>query len=136
MDLTDALAFARTRREGALVTLKRDGRAQLSNILYLFGEDGVIRISVTNSRAKTANLRRDPRASLYVPGDTFWAYVVLDATAELSPWPVPPTTPWSTSSSTCTGRRPVSIRTGTSSARPWWPKVAWWCASVPGTAMG
>jgi len=84
MDLADALAFARDRRNGVLVTLKRDGRPQLSNILYVYGEEA-IRISVTDSRAKTANLRRDPRASLYVPGDSFWAYVVLEATAELSP---------------------------------------------------
>ena len=45
----------------------------------------VARISVTDSRAKTKNLRRDPRASLYVVGDDFWSYVVLDATAELTP---------------------------------------------------
>ena len=43
------------------------------------------RISVTDSRAKTKNLRRDPRASLYVVGDDFWSYVVLDGTAELTP---------------------------------------------------
>ncbi len=42
-------------------------------------------ISVTDTRAKTANLRRDPRASLYVLGDNFWQYVVIEATAELSP---------------------------------------------------
>src|SRR5260370_23832377 len=29
--------------------------------------------------------RRDPRASLYVVGDDFWSYVVLDGTAELTP---------------------------------------------------
>ena len=42
------------------------------------------------SRSPTAgprrrNLRRDPRASLYVLGDNFYQYVVLEATAELSP---------------------------------------------------
>src|ERR1700737_47986 len=29
--------------------------------------------------------RRAPRASLYVVGDDFWSYVVLDGTAELTP---------------------------------------------------
>jgi PPOX class probable F420-dependent enzyme len=85
MDLTAALSFAKDRRNGVLVTLKRDGRPQLSNIAYALGEDGRIRISVTADRAKTKNLRRDTRASLYVPGDNFWAYVVIDGTAEVTP---------------------------------------------------
>jgi len=86
MDLSPALRFARARREGVLVTLRRDGRPQLSNVLYGIGEDGdTIRISVTDSRAKTRNLRRDPRASLYVVGETFWSYVVLDGAADLTP---------------------------------------------------
>ncbi|HUZ08542.1 MAG TPA: PPOX class F420-dependent oxidoreductase [Acidimicrobiales bacterium] len=83
MELAEAIAFARARSEGVLTTLRRDGRPQLSNIVYrLDGDD--IRISVTDQRAKTRNLRRDPRGSLYVPGDSFWAYVVLDGTVELS----------------------------------------------------
>jgi PPOX class probable F420-dependent enzyme len=79
-----ALEFVRSRHQGVLVTLRRDGRPQLSNIAYHLGNDGVIRISVTADRAKTKNLARDPRASLYVSRDDFWAYVVIDGTAELS----------------------------------------------------
>lgn len=85
MDLDQALAFARPRHQGVLVTLRRDGRPQLSNIAYALGDDGTARISVTDSRAKTKNLRRDPRGSLYVPGDTFWEYAVLDGEVELTP---------------------------------------------------
>jgi PPOX class probable F420-dependent enzyme len=86
MDLGPALRFVRTRREGVLVTIRRDGRPQLSNVLYVIGEDGdTIRISVTDSRAKTRNLRRDQRTSLYVVGETFWSYVVLDGAADLTP---------------------------------------------------
>jgi PPOX class probable F420-dependent enzyme len=85
MELDAALAFAADRHQGVLATVRRDGRPQLSNILYLLDEDRTARISVTDARAKTRNLRRDPRASLYVVGDTFWAYVVLDGTAELTP---------------------------------------------------
>jgi PPOX class probable F420-dependent enzyme len=44
----------------------------------------VIRISVTDGRAKTANLRRDPRASLYVGRSDGWAYVVLEGDVTLS----------------------------------------------------
>jgi PPOX class probable F420-dependent enzyme len=85
MDLTEALAFARDRRQGVLVTIRSNGRPQLSNIMFVPGEGDTLRISVTDDRAKTANLRRDPRASLYVPGDSFWQYLVIEAAAELSP---------------------------------------------------
>lgn len=73
------------RHQGVLVTLKRDGRPQLSNIAYALGDDGVVRISVTDGRAKTANLRRDPRASLHVSSPDFWSYAVVEGDAALSP---------------------------------------------------
>jgi PPOX class probable F420-dependent enzyme len=84
VDLSIAIAFSRERHQGVLVTRRRDGRPQLSNILFGIGDDAIARISVTDSRAKTNNLRRDPAASLYIPGDSFWSYAVLDGTAELS----------------------------------------------------
>ncbi|RZU12559.1 PPOX class probable F420-dependent enzyme [Kribbella rubisoli] len=69
---------------GVLVTIKRDGRPQLSNVTYVF--DGTrVRVSLTDGRAKTKNLRRDPRASLYVDGPRGRTYVVLEGKAELSP---------------------------------------------------
>jgi PPOX class probable F420-dependent enzyme len=74
---------------GVLVTIKRDGRPQLSNVTYVF--DGTrVRVSLTDGRAKTKNLRRDPRASLYVDGPRGRTYVVLEGTAELSPVAVDP----------------------------------------------
>jgi len=85
MELDTALQFAREHSHGVLVTLKRDGRAQLSNIAYHVGDDGVVAISVTDGRAKTANLRRDGRASLHVTRDDFYAYVVVEGDAELTP---------------------------------------------------
>jgi PPOX class probable F420-dependent enzyme len=84
MELTEALDFIGPRHWGVLTTIRRDGRPQLTNIAYDLGDDGIIRISVTGSRAKTKNLARDPRASLYVVGDTFWAYAVIDAGVTLS----------------------------------------------------
>jgi PPOX class probable F420-dependent enzyme len=69
---------------GVLVTLKRDGRPQLSNITYLYDGER-IRISLTDDRAKTRNLRRDPRASLYVNGPRGRSYVVVEGKAELTP---------------------------------------------------
>src|SRR5580658_835044 len=85
MELTEALDFVRQRKEGVLTTIRANGRPQLSNIIYVAGDDDVVHISVTDGRAKTANLRRDPRASLYVPGDSFWQYIVLEGAVELSP---------------------------------------------------
>ena len=69
---------------GVLVTLKRDGRPQLSNVTYVFDGER-IRVSLTDDRVKTKNLRRDPRASLYVDGPGGGSYVVLEGKAELSP---------------------------------------------------
>jgi PPOX class probable F420-dependent enzyme len=85
MELAEALAFVQARKNGVLTTIRANGRPQLSNILYVPGDDGVLRISVTDSRAKTKNMRRDPRVSLYVPGDNFWQFVVVEGTAELTP---------------------------------------------------
>ena len=91
MELADALAFVRARKNGVLTTIRSNGRPQLSNILYVPGSDDVLRISITDGRAKTKNIRRDPRVSLYVPGDNFWQFVVLEGIAELTPVAADPT---------------------------------------------
>ncbi|NNN33837.1 PPOX class F420-dependent oxidoreductase [Streptomyces sp. S3(2020)] len=71
---------------GVLVTLKRDGRPQLSNVSHAYYPDErIIRVSVTDDRAKTRNLRRDPRASYHVTAADRWAYTVAEGTAELTP---------------------------------------------------
>lgn len=72
-------------RRGVLVTIRKNGWPQLSNVTY--GWDAgtqTIRISTTDDRAKTANLRRDPRASFHVTSGDFWSYVVVDGHAALS----------------------------------------------------
>ncbi|TDP92111.1 PPOX class F420-dependent oxidoreductase [Labedaea rhizosphaerae] len=85
MSTSDNDLLASTHR-GALVTLKRDGRPQLSNVGHTYDPaTGVLRISVTDGRAKTANLRRDPRASYYVTTPDLGAYLVAEGTAELTP---------------------------------------------------
>ena len=85
MDLDAALDYARPRRNGVLVTLKADGRPQLSNISYVVQADGTIAISVTADRAKTRNAARDDRVSLHVTAEDFWSYVVIEGDAELTP---------------------------------------------------
>jgi PPOX class probable F420-dependent enzyme len=85
MELSDGLNFIRDKRNGVLIALKSDGRPQSSNISFAVGDDDVLRISVSDGRAKTANLRRDPRASLHVNRDDFWAYVVIEANVTMLP---------------------------------------------------
>jgi uncharacterized protein len=71
---------------GVLATVKRDGRPQLSNVSYYFDARHVaVQVSVTEPRAKTRNLRRDPRASLLVTSDDGWSYAVAEGAAELTP---------------------------------------------------
>lgn len=80
------LAMIRGNTLGVLATVKRDGRPQLSNVMYHFDSRAVaVEVSVTEPRAKTRNLRRDPRASLYVPSDDGWAYAVAEGEAILTP---------------------------------------------------
>jgi PPOX class probable F420-dependent enzyme len=93
MELTNAIDFARTNRQSVLVTLRRDGRPQLSNVLHQVTDDGVIRISITADRAKYKNLVREPWAALHVTREDFYAYAVLEGGVTLSPVPSAPDDP-------------------------------------------
>jgi PPOX class probable F420-dependent enzyme len=71
---------------GVLATIKRDGRPQLSNVTYHCDPRTLsIDVSVTEPRAKTRNLRRDPRASILVSSEDGWSYAVAEGDAVLSP---------------------------------------------------
>ncbi|MFD9906156.1 PPOX class F420-dependent oxidoreductase [Streptomyces sp. NPDC059063] len=73
-------------RVGTLVTLKRDGRPQLSNVGYAYDPHArVVRLMVTYDRAKTRNLRRDPRATFFVSSPNGYAYMAAEGEAELTP---------------------------------------------------
>ena len=73
-------------RGGSLVTLKRDGRPQVSVVSHAFDPaTTTLRVSITESRAKTRNLRRDPRASYLVTSPDLRAYAVGDGIAQLTP---------------------------------------------------
>ncbi|KUI37211.1 pyridoxine 5'-phosphate oxidase [Mycobacterium sp. IS-1496] len=70
---------------GVLATIKRDGRPQLSNVSYHFDARAVaLEVSITEPRAKTRNLRRDPRASIHVTADDGWSYAVAEGDAILT----------------------------------------------------
>jgi PPOX class probable F420-dependent enzyme len=80
------LDFLAGHSRGVVVTIKRDGRPQLSNVVYGFDPAGArVRVSVTADRAKTRNAARDPRVSMHVSSPDFWSYVVVEGDAELTP---------------------------------------------------
>ncbi|MGY1738341.1 MULTISPECIES: PPOX class F420-dependent oxidoreductase [unclassified Geodermatophilus] len=80
------LAFVAEHQMGVLATVKRDGRPQVSNVGYAYDpERRLFRISVTDDRAKTRNLRADPRVTLHVTSRDFWSWVAVEGTAELTP---------------------------------------------------
>lgn len=83
MDLADALTWASSRQNAVLVTLRGDGRPQSSDIVYAV-EDGRFLVSVTDDRAKTVNMRRDPRVVLHITEPSSWSYLSFDAVSELS----------------------------------------------------
>jgi PPOX class probable F420-dependent enzyme len=84
MELPAALTWAGERKNAVLITLRKDGRAQSSDIAYTV-EGDAFKISVTADRAKTANMRRDPRIVLHITDPGSWSYLSFDGTAELSP---------------------------------------------------
>ena len=85
-DQSALLEFFSEHTRGTLATIKRNGVPQLSTVAYAFDpRSRVIRISVTDDRAKVVNLRRDPRASFHVVSEDGWSYAVGEGRVELSP---------------------------------------------------
>ncbi|HWD04677.1 MAG TPA: PPOX class F420-dependent oxidoreductase [Amycolatopsis sp.] len=85
-DDTALYSLLGSRRNGVLATLKRDGRPQLSTVSHHFDpESRTIRVSITETRAKTKNMRRDPRVSYHVGSEDGWSYVVAEGEAVLTP---------------------------------------------------
>lgn len=80
-DPHDLLAEARL---GVLATIRSDGRPQLSPVTPFYDRDaGVIYVSMVEGRAKTVNLRRDPRAALEVTRSDGWAWATADGSVTL-----------------------------------------------------
>jgi PPOX class probable F420-dependent enzyme len=79
------VALAAARNIGALATIKPDGRPQLSAVKFTLDPvTPMARISMIEDRVIVHNLRRDPRASIYVGNPDGWTYAVLEGTVELS----------------------------------------------------
>ena len=88
VDRDELLDFARTRHRLTLVTTKRDGRPQMSPVTGGIDAEGRIVVSTYPDRAKTRNLRRDPRATVLVHSDDWdGPWVQVDGTAEVLDMP-------------------------------------------------
>jgi PPOX class probable F420-dependent enzyme len=72
-------------RLGVLATIKSNGLPQLSPVTPFYDAGaGAIYVSMTEGRAKTANLRRDPRAALEVTSADGWAWATAEGTVTLT----------------------------------------------------
>jgi PPOX class probable F420-dependent enzyme len=86
MSESELHALLADQHAGVLVTLKSDGRPQLSNVNHIYDPGArLLRVSITADRAKSKNLSRDPRASYHVTSPDFWKWAVADGDAELTP---------------------------------------------------
>lgn len=83
MDINEATAWASQRTVGTLITIRGDGRPQSSDVAYSIDGNQIV-ISLTETRAKTRNIARDPRVVLHVSEPRQASYVSLDGTATLS----------------------------------------------------
>ena len=84
VDLAGLLEFVRPRHRMVLTTHRRDGAPQLSPVSAGVDPAGRIVIATYPRRAKAANLRRSPAASLLVLSDEWnGPWVQVDGTAEV-----------------------------------------------------
>jgi PPOX class probable F420-dependent enzyme len=80
----ELLDFIRPRHRMVLTTFRRDGSLQSSPVTGGVDTEGRIVIASYPQRAKTANIRRRPEASVVVMSDEFnGAYVQVDGAAEV-----------------------------------------------------
>ncbi|MBX7448666.1 PPOX class F420-dependent oxidoreductase [Mycolicibacterium sp. 3033] len=76
--------FIRPRHQMVLTTFRADGSLQTSPVTGGLDEHGRIVVASYPQRAKAANIRRDPRASVLVLSDEFnGPYVQVDGPAEV-----------------------------------------------------
>ncbi len=84
VDRREMLEFVRPRHHGIVTTRRRDGSPQQSPVTV--GVDAVGRVLIASypERAKSRNLRRDPRATVLVLSDDFGGeWVQLDGFGEV-----------------------------------------------------
>lgn len=81
----DPHALLADARLGVLATIKSSGVPQLSPVTPFYDRAaGVIYVSMTEGRAKTTNLRRDPRGALEVTSADGWAWATAEGPVTLT----------------------------------------------------
>ncbi|MDT5106753.1 MAG: hypothetical protein QOI25_4266 [Mycobacterium sp.] len=71
-------------RISVLATIKANGLPQLSPVTPFYDQSAdVVYVSMTEGRAKTANLRRDPRAAIEVTSADGWAWATAEGAVTL-----------------------------------------------------
>jgi PPOX class probable F420-dependent enzyme len=81
----DPHALLADSRLGVLATVKSDGRPQMSPVMPFYDRQAaVIYVAMGAGSAKTANLRRDPRATLEVTRHDGRAWATAEGTATLT----------------------------------------------------
>jgi PPOX class probable F420-dependent enzyme len=84
VERSDLLDFVRPRHKMILLTTRAGGGVQASPVTGGVDDDGRVVISTYPERAKAANVRRTPAASVVVLSDDFdGSWVQVDGTAEL-----------------------------------------------------
>jgi PPOX class probable F420-dependent enzyme len=84
MDPDAAREFIRTHHHAVLMTVRRDGRPQLSPIACAVDDSGRIVVSTRETAVKTTNVRREPRVSLCVLSDGFFGdWIQVDGTGDI-----------------------------------------------------
>jgi PPOX class probable F420-dependent enzyme len=84
VDLDGLLDFIRPRHHMIVIARRADGSPQASPVTGAVDDQGRIVISTYPDRAKTHNLRRDPRCGVLVMSDDFGgAWVQVDGSAEV-----------------------------------------------------
>ena len=77
-----ARAFLGQTHRGVVTTFRKNGHVQISIISCGPYRDGVA-FTVTSTRSKLWNLKRDPRCSILISMENWWGFVVLEGQAEI-----------------------------------------------------
>ena len=85
MQLSTAIDWAAGRTFGVLITIRRDGRPQSSDIVYAVEDGGVSDIDHGRASQDSQLAERPVAAVLHVTDAARWSYLSFDGTVDLSP---------------------------------------------------
>ncbi|MGI8826581.1 MAG: PPOX class F420-dependent oxidoreductase [Chloroflexota bacterium] len=88
MDADEARSFIRSNHRCVLATTRRDGGVQMSLVAAAVDDGGHVVISTQETAAKTANVRRNPKAYVCVFTNNFFGpWVQAEGTVTIQPLP-------------------------------------------------